>query len=79
VAQQRAADATGIPRLSAVAETAIGVISAAEGRDRGNVWRAVQADNPLAGELRAFGEDVERRFGAEAVRATQGSQGRAGR
>jgi hypothetical protein len=78
VAQQRAADATGIPQLSAAPETAIGAITAAGGCDRGTAWRAVQADDPLAGELRAFGQAVERRFGVEAVRAMQRSQGRAG-
>jgi hypothetical protein len=78
VAQQRAADATGIPRLSAAAEIASGAISTAEGCDRGNVWRAVQADDQVAGELRAFREAVERRFGVEAVRAMQRSEGRAG-
>ncbi len=39
---------------------------------------AVQADDQVAGEMCAFGEAVERRFGAEAVRAMQRSEGRDG-
>ncbi len=79
LAQKNAADATGIPRLSAAAEAAIGGMAATQdGRERATAWRAVQADDPLAGELRAFGEAVERRFRAEAVRAMQRSEGRAG-
>jgi hypothetical protein len=39
------------------------------------LWRTVQADEDVPGELRAFGEAVEWRFRAEAVRALQRSEG----
>ena len=70
VEAQRVADATGIPRLSAAAEAALGVVAAAEDdRARGEAWRAVQGDKQVAGELRVFGAAVEQRFGEEGVRA----------
>lgn len=70
VEEQRAADATGIPRLSPAAEAAIGAIAA--GKDeaaRAVAWRAVQRDERVAGELRGFGAAVKQRFGEEGVRA----------
>ena len=70
VEAQRAADTTGIPRLSAAAEAALGVVAAAkDDRARGEAWRAVQGDKQVAGELRVFGAAVEQRFGEEGVRA----------
>ncbi len=79
VAGQRAADATGIPRLSAATETAIGAMAAAkDDKTRGEAWRAAQADTRIAGELRAFGAAVEQRFGEEGVRAMLRSEGRPG-
>jgi Ti-type conjugative transfer relaxase TraA len=70
VAQQRTADATGIPRLSAAAEAAISVMVATQdGGERATAWRAAQADHGVAGELRAFGAAVAQRFGDEGVRA----------
>ncbi len=67
---QSTADATGIPRLSAVAEAAIGtVVNAKDGRAQGEAWRVVQGNTQVAGELRAFGAAVEQRFGKEGVRA----------
>jgi hypothetical protein len=67
---QRAADATGIPRLSAAAEAAIGVMLATQdARARGEAWRAAQADQGVAGELRAFRAAAAQRFGDEGVRA----------
>jgi hypothetical protein len=70
VAQQRAADATGVPRLSAAAETAIGVMLATQDdRACGEAWRAAQADQGVAGELHAFRAAVAQRFGDEGVRA----------
>jgi len=76
---QRAADATGIPRLSPVAEAALGAVAAAgDEQVRGQAWRAVQADKPGAAELERFGAAVERRFGAEGVRAMLRAGGRAG-
>jgi hypothetical protein len=79
VEAQRAADATGIPRLSAQATAAIDTIAAApDDRASGEAWRAVQADNHIAGELQAFGAAVEQRFGEDGVRAMLRAGGRAG-
>ena len=76
---QRAADATGIPRLSTVAEAAIGVVAAApDEKTRTEAWRAVKADERIAGELRAFGAAVEQRFGEDGVRAMLRAGGRPG-
>jgi len=76
---QRAADATGIPRLSPAAEAALGAVAAAgDEQVRGEAWRAVQADTPVAAELERFGAAVERRCGAEGVRAMLRAEGRAG-
>lgn len=67
VEAQRTADATGVPRLSAAAEVAIGSVAAAtDEKARAVAWRAVQADERVAGELRAFGAAVEQRFGRRA-------------
>ena len=76
---QRTADATGIPRLSAAAEAAIGAVAAApDEKARAGAWRAVQADERLADELRVFGTAVEQRFGEEGVRAMLRAGGRPG-
>ena len=76
---QRAADATGIPRLSAAAEAAIGVVATArDEKARAEAWRAVQTDERLAGELQAFGAAVDRRFGEEGVRAMLRAGGQPG-
>jgi len=76
---QRAADATGIPRLSVAAEAAIGAVAGAkDDRVRGEAWRAVQENGPVAGELRAFGAAVEQRFGADGVRAMLRAGGQPG-
>ena len=76
---QRAADATGIPRLSAAAEAAIGIVAAApDEKARAEAWRAMQADECVAGELRAFGVAVERRFGEEGTRAMPRAAGQPG-
>ena len=42
------------------------------------MWQAVQKDERLAGELRAFGAAVEQRFGEEGVRAMLRAGGRLG-
>jgi Ti-type conjugative transfer relaxase TraA len=69
VEAQRAADATGIPGLSAAAEAAVGAISAAkDDRQRSEAWRAAHTDEHVAVELRAFGAAVMQRFGEEGVR-----------
>jgi len=73
---QRAADATGIPRLSPVAEAALSAVAAAGDKQvRGAAWRTVQADTPVAAELERFGAVVEQRFGAEGVRAMLRAEG----
>ena len=79
VGDQRAADATGIPRLSAAAEGAVGAVRAApDEKVRAVVWQAVQKDESVTGELRAFGAAVEQRFGEESVRAMLRAGGRPG-
>ena len=76
---QRAADATGIPRLSTAAEAAIGVVAAApDEKARAEAWWAVQADERVAGELRAFGAAVQQRFGEEGVRTMLRAGGQPG-
>jgi Ti-type conjugative transfer relaxase TraA len=79
VEARRAADATGIPRLSPVAEATLGAVAAAGIEQvRGAAWRAAQADKPVAAELERFGAAVERRFGEEGVRQMLRAEGRAG-
>jgi hypothetical protein len=79
VEAQSTADATGIPRLSAAAEAAIGAVRAApDEKARVGVWQAVQKDEEVAGEFRAFGTAVEQRFGEEGVRAMLRAGGRPG-
>jgi len=79
VEAQRVAETIGIPRLSPVAEEALGAVAAAGTEQvRGAAWRAVQADKPVAAELERFGVAVEQRFGAEGVRAMLRAEGRAG-
>ncbi len=66
---QLAADAVGIPRLSAAAEAAIGALRAApDEAARAQAWRAAQRDERVAAELGTFREAVTRRFGEEGVR-----------
>ena len=78
VEAQRAADVTGIPRLSTQAMAAIGAVAAApDDRARGEAWRAMQADPHVRDELRAFDTAVARRFGKDGVRAMLRSGGRA--
>lgn len=70
VEAQRRAEATGIPSLSERAQAAIGADAAAKDEaGRAQVWKAVRADRHLAGELDEFMRAVERRFGAEGLRA----------
>lgn len=66
---QRAADATGIPRLSVTAEAAMDILRAApDEKARGEAWRAVQKDERVAAELGVFRAAVTQRFGDEGVR-----------
>jgi len=70
VEAQRAADATGIPRLSESAQAALGAVAAAkDDAGRAEAWNAVQRDEPVAREISAFSAAVEKRFGEEGVRA----------
>lgn len=74
---QRAAEATGIPRLSVAAETAIGALRAAPDENaRGEAWRTVQKDERVAAELGAFRAAVTERFGDEGVRQMLRTGGR---
>ena len=67
---RRAADATGVPRLSGRARAAVEALGAAgDGGGRAAAWAALRADGGVAGELDGFVRAVERRFGAEGVRA----------
>lgn len=76
---QRAADATGIPRLSAAAETAISALRAVpDEKARGEAWRTVQKDERVAAELGSFRQAVAQRFGEEGVRAMLRAGGRPG-
>jgi len=79
VEAQRTADATGIPRLSAAAEAAIGVMAAAkDDRIQVEAWRAMQKDRPVAAELDAFRGAVAQRFGDKGVRAMLRARGQSG-
>ena len=79
VEAQRTADATGIPRLSAAAEAATGALAAlTDEKTRAEAWRAVQADERVAVDLRSFGAAVQQRFGEEGVRAMLRGGGRPG-
>ncbi len=76
---QRAADATGIPRLSTAAETATDALRVApDEKSRAEAWRVVQADKPVAAELDTFRQAVEQRFGEEGVRQMLRTGGRPG-
>ena len=65
--------------LSVAAEAAIDAMAATSERlARNEAWRATQTDAGVAAELRAFGEAVAQRFGAEAVRKMLRAAGRPG-
>jgi len=74
---QRAADATGIPRLSAAAEAAVTALRAApDDKALGEACRAVQTDDRVVAELGVFREAVTQRFGEDAVRQMLRTAGR---
>ena len=76
---QRTADATGIPRLSAAADAAIGAMAkATDEKAWAKVWRTTQGDPSIAAELQAFRTAVIQRFGEEEVRAMLRGQGQPG-
>ena len=79
VEAQRAADATGIPQLSAPAEVAVGAMAkTTDKKARAEVWRTVQGDSSVVSELQAFRAAVTQRFGEEGVRAMLRGQGQPG-
>ena len=70
VEAQIKADATGVPVLSATAQTAIlAVREAGDGVSRAEAWRKVRADQAVDGELKSFMAAVTGRFGEEGMRA----------
>jgi Ti-type conjugative transfer relaxase TraA len=70
VAAQRKADAIPIPKLSERAEAAVATLAAArDEKAQAALWRSVTADPALGPELQHFSDAVQRRFGAETVRA----------
>lgn len=76
---QRAADRTGVPRLSADAEAALAALRAApDDAARGKVWQDVERNDAIASEIGGFRAAVEGRFGAEGVRQMLRAEGRAG-
>jgi hypothetical protein len=76
VEAQRKADAIPIPKLSARAEAAVATLAAARGeKAQAALWRSVTADPALGPELQHFSDAVQRRFGAETMRAMLRSEG----
>ena len=70
IAVRRAAEATGVPVLSARAQDAVRALGAAEGSsERVEAWAALQADGRVAAELAGFVRAVEGRLWADALRA----------
>lgn len=66
---RRAAEAIGVPVLSAQAREALGALGAADTQgERARAWAALQADQGLAAELAGFVRAVEGRLGADAMR-----------
>ena len=76
---RRAAEATGILRLSATVQAAIGAMGVAKDEAaRLAAWKAAQSDTGIGDELKAFRAAVDQRLGADTVRARFRSEGRAG-
>jgi Ti-type conjugative transfer relaxase TraA len=76
---QRVADTTGIPRLSAAAEAAVGALRASpDEKARAEVWNAVQKDEKVAAELGMFRTAVLQRFGDNGMRQMLRAAGQAG-
>jgi hypothetical protein len=70
VEKQLQTDATGIPKLSERAQVAIDAASGAKtDKERADAWKATTSDKAVAGELTAFAAAMEKRFGADGVRA----------
>jgi len=73
---QRQADAAGVPKLSARAESAVTALAAApDDKARAAAWRGISEDQVVIGEVERFREAVRQRFGGEAVRAMLRSRG----
>jgi Ti-type conjugative transfer relaxase TraA len=70
VEAQLSADATGVPKLSARAQTALGAVAVAkDDAGRAEAWKEAQSDEQVSRELSAFATSVEKRFGGDGVRA----------
>ena len=79
VEEQRRADAVPIPALSERALAALQAIGSAHGQTaQAEAYEALRADRDLHREVRAFTAAVERRFGADGVRAITRAEGQAG-
>jgi Ti-type conjugative transfer relaxase TraA len=67
---RRAAEATGVPELSDLAQAAVKVVAgASDEAGRITAWRALQDNKPIAGEVSGFMAAVETRFGADGLRS----------
>lgn len=67
---RRIAEATGVPKLSVVAQAAVSLVAgASDEAGRTAAWRALQDNKPIAGEVNGFMAAVERRFGADGLRS----------
>ena len=79
VEEQRRADAVTIPALSERALAALQAIGSAHGQTaQAEAYEALRADRDLHREVCAFTAAVERRFGADGVRAITRAEGQAG-
>ncbi|MDR3472310.1 MAG: AAA family ATPase [Devosia sp.] len=67
---RRLAEATGVPKLSDVAQAAVSLVAgASDEAGRTAAWRALQDNKPIGGEVNGFMAAVERRFGADGLRS----------
>ena len=70
VEAQRAADETGVPRLSERAQAAFRAVAAARDHSgKAEAWKSAQEDEPVAREISAFTGAAQKRFGEDGVRA----------
>lgn len=69
IAARRAAEAVGVPRLSARAQAAAHALGAAgRAEDRARVWEGLQSDERTTDELTGFVRAVETRLGSDVIR-----------
>jgi hypothetical protein len=73
---RRSANATAIPKLTVQADAAVAALAAAKD-DKAcvEIWRSIMANKRIAAELQLFSAAVQKRFGADAVRAMLRSKG----